>query len=1475
MLRARAGCRRHLAVAASASLAAAVAIPLAPAAAAAPGASGPAVAPATAAPTSTTIEPALARELADGRTDFFVRFGARADLDAASRIDDWAARGAAVVRALRKTAETSQAGVVARLQERGLAYESLYVTNAVYVRSAGQQVAQTLAGMPGVTALEAPDTVQLEKPVKTDAPPSLDGVEWGIADIKADQVWSEFGVRGEGVVVGNIDSGVQFDHPAVVAQYRGNTGGGTFDHDHNWFDPAEICGSPSLEPCDNNGHGTHTMGTMVGDDGAGNQIGVAPAATWIAAKGCETNGCSELSLSESAQWMLAPTDLAGENPDPALRPNIINNSWGGPGGDTWYQDFVTAWVAGGQFPAFSNGNAGPGCDSAGSPGDYPESYSAGNYDINGAINSTSSRGPGIGDELKPNISAPGTAVRSSVPTDDYAAFSGTSMASPHVAGTVALLWAAAPTLIGDIDGTSALLDGTARDTDDTTCGGTAADNNVFGEGKLDALAAMQGAPIGDAGQLSGTVTDAASGDPLAGVEVSVTGASERSTTTGDDGTYLLNLTVGAYDVTASAFGYADASVGVVVTAGETTTQDLQLSAVESATLSGLVRDGSGHGWPLYAKVSATGTPLSTYTNPETGRYQLELPVGAEYEVRVEPLYPGYEVLTEPVQVDGDVSHDLRPQVDELDCLAPGYQPRVEGLFETFDGTTAPEGWTVTDEAGTEQVWSFDDPGGRGNLTGGEGGFAIVDSDFYGGDGAQDTSLVAPSVDLTDDTNPVVQFRTDFRALGDDVADVDVSLDGGTAWENVWSQPEDVRGPTKVRIPLPQAAGQADVRVRFHFYDASYAWWWQVDDVIVGTSFCDKARGGLVLGQVSSSLTGDALDGATVTSDDAPAETATTGPTPDDERLGDGWYWMFSSVTGAHPFTATSGSYAPQTQPVDVAADWATRADFALDSGLLRAGPRPVKGTTELGGSVTDTFTVTNDGNAPATFELGERAGDFVIQGPDGGRTRSDDIASARGAKAVRIPADVTPLQDVSSAPDGSGATTADRPVVADEPWVDLPSYPSPIMDNVAGYHGGLAYSFGGTEAGMGATAASYVYDPAALTWEPIADMPEGRQKPAAAFVDGVFVVTGGWGESGDPVAGTASYDPASDSWSTGADNPAPYAASGTAVLDGKLYAVGGCTDVCGATDVLRYDPQADAWEQLADYPEDTAWTACGGIGGQVLCAGGLSEAGTSTATYAYDPGADSWTPVADMPVDLWGSSYWAANDQLVVAGGAVDGSTAITNEVYAYDPAADAWTQLPSANNALYRGAGTCGLYKIGGSEGNFASTDSAELLPGYDQCGRPADVPWLRARPAAAELAPGESTTVTVTMNSRRLTQPGRYTARLVVGDDTPFSVAPLTVVLTANAPATWGRLGGLVRGVACDGTAAPLAGATVDVSRGAAYTLTTDADGVFAVWMPGSDTARQVIVAKDGYRPQVREVEIGEGGEQFLRPRLQKAGC
>ena len=290
-----------------------------------------------------------------------------------------------------------------------------------------------------------------------------------------------------------------------------------------------------------------------------NQIGVAPHAKWIAAKGC----CLDTALISSAQWILAPTNLAGTNPRPDLRPDVVNNSWGGGSGDPFFRPAVQAWVASGIFPAFSNGNSGPACGSAGSPGDYPETYSAGAFQQNGSIASFSARGPSaFGDIIKPDIAAPGVNVRSSLNGSDssYGPLSGTSMASPHLAGTVALIWSISPELRNDVARTRTLLAQTAVDVSNTSCGGTAGYNNVWGEGKLDALAAVTAAPRGLTGSITGTVTRSDTNAPIGGAEVRVTGPANRSVATDPTGHYSMTLPVGTYTVEVTAHGYTSESI---------------------------------------------------------------------------------------------------------------------------------------------------------------------------------------------------------------------------------------------------------------------------------------------------------------------------------------------------------------------------------------------------------------------------------------------------------------------------------------------------------------------------------------------------------------------------------------------------------------------------------------------------------------------------------------------------------------------------------------------------------------------------------------------------------------------------------------------------------------------------------------------------------------------------------------------------
>lgn len=391
-------------------------------------------------------------------------------------------------------ADVAQANLDALLSRAKVKYTRYWIINAIYVTSS-EDALEAIARQPGVKMIVAPRTYTILAPESARAIDRVGAVEWNIDRINAPQVWSTYAITGTGIVVANMDTGVQYNHPALVNHYRGNLGGGVFNHNYNWYDPTHTC-SPATVPCDNVWQGTHTMGIMVGDDGADNQIGVAPGARFISVKVCGSTGCSEAALLSGAQWVLAPTDLTGANPRPDLRPHVVNNSWGGYGGDTWFQTTVQSWVAAGIFPAFSNGSAGASCSTAASPADYPESYSAGYFDSNNVIAYYSSRGPSeIAGIIKPNIAAPGVSVRSSVPTDGYSTYSASSMASPHVAATVALMWSADPSLIGDIARTRSILDNTAIDNSDLQCGGTAANNNVYGQGRLNAFTAVSEAMI--------------------------------------------------------------------------------------------------------------------------------------------------------------------------------------------------------------------------------------------------------------------------------------------------------------------------------------------------------------------------------------------------------------------------------------------------------------------------------------------------------------------------------------------------------------------------------------------------------------------------------------------------------------------------------------------------------------------------------------------------------------------------------------------------------------------------------------------------------------------------------------------------------------------------------------------------------------------------------------------------------------------
>jgi N-acetylneuraminic acid mutarotase len=978
---------------------------------------------------------------------------------------------------------------------------------------------------------------------------------------------------------------------------------------------------------------------------------------------------------------------------------------------------------------------------------------------------------------------------------------------------------------------------------------------------------------GPHGTVTGTVTNASNNQPITGAMVSTTGS---STTTDSQGHYTLTLPVGTYDVTFSAFGFATKVVtGVQVSDGGNTPVNAALTPTPSVTVSGTITDGSGHGWPLYTRIEITGLPSGPfYTNPSTGHYSVSLPQNAIYQAKFTATLPGYQVVNDTITVGAsDTTHDVAIPI-MASCSAPGYAFGYGSpvFNEPFDGSTMPAGWTVVDNVGDGHVWQIGDPEDRGNLTGGSGNFADINSDFYGSGDSQDTSLVSPTIDLSGTASPVLRFHNDYFGFPNQTADVDISTDGGTTWSNAWHHGDDsVRGPDLEEVAIPQAGGQSAVQVRFHF-TSSFGWWWEVDDVSVLNRACAPTPGGLVVGNVTDANTGNGINGATVTSTDHPADTATTVATPDDSNLLDGYYWLFSSLTGSHPFSASKAPYQSASKTVTVAADGSTRANFNLKAGRLTINPPSVTSSQVLGTTTTPTVTISNTGTASATVNLSERGGAFQIL-----TLRGSPLKLVHGD--ADDPDPYTPGMLYGQQADSGPGATAGSP--RDPTWATIASYPTGIMDNSADIIDGKIYSVGGIDSSLAITAKGFVYDPNANSWTAIADMPVAREKPAVAAVNGKLYVSGGWDTAGNPVARTDVYDPASNSWSSVAPNPHPAAAPGVAVANGKIYLVAGCPDgACTAsTTTVVYNPAADSWTTLASYPLADAWESCGGIDGKVYCSGGTDGTSTFKSGFAYDPGADSWSPIADMPFDLWASASGAANGFLLASGGVTNGFSTITNQGIYYDPSSNTWTALPNSQFPRYRAASSCGFYKVGGSSGGFSPTPDSEHLSELDQCGV-TDVLWLAESLTTATLQPGQSVVVTLTLSATaaaQVTQPGTYTAQLGVSANTPYTISPINITMTVTPPKGWGKIGGTVIGTACNGTTAPLGGAQVQANgKGYSFSLKTDPSGSYAFWAPAKSSPYTVIASKDGWIAQViTKVKIQAGQTTTVNFNLSKLGC
>jgi subtilisin family serine protease len=442
-------------------------------------------------------------------------------LGAARAISDRESRLRYVYEALVETAERTQTPLRAELDALGVSYRPYYIINMIRV-DGHRWLLHRFEGRPGVAQVlinpnvrEYPRRIPL--PYGGDDAPT-DVVQPNLAAIHADDAWA-LGVTGEGIVVAGQDTGYDWTHPALQPHYRGWDGQDA-DHDYNWHDAWDDV----AEPFDDDSHGTHTMGTVLGDDGGGNRTGVAPGAQWIGCRNMRRGFGNPGAYAECTEFFLAPYPHEGDpftDGDVRLAPHVVNNSWGCPDFEGCLpgtlEPAVDALRAAGVMVVVSAGNDGPACGTATTPpANYDAAFSVGATNGDGQVVGFSSRGP-VDGLIKPDVVAPGATVRSSVPGGGYGYAGGTSMAGPHVAGLVALLWSADPTIIGDVDATEGLVCQTAvprpvenlctvddrvpagpfaglLDGSACACGGvTSVPNNVYGCGLIDAGAAVRAA----------------------------------------------------------------------------------------------------------------------------------------------------------------------------------------------------------------------------------------------------------------------------------------------------------------------------------------------------------------------------------------------------------------------------------------------------------------------------------------------------------------------------------------------------------------------------------------------------------------------------------------------------------------------------------------------------------------------------------------------------------------------------------------------------------------------------------------------------------------------------------------------------------------------------------------------------------------------------------------------------------------------
>ncbi|MFP3809700.1 S8 family peptidase [Bacillus sp. SIMBA_005] len=704
------------------------------------------------------------------------------------------AKRSAVVSELRATSEETQQALLTYLQKEQKKKQvkeihSYYIVNGLAVTGT-KEVMEQVAAFPEVDQVLPNETRQIHRPVdlktkQKKQKKAVDGVEWNISQVHAPEAWA-LGYDGTGTVVASIDTGVEWDHPALKEKYRG------FDpahpneptHEFNWYDAT----TGSEAPYDDLEHGTHVTGTMVGSEPDGkNQIGVAPGAKWIAVKAFSEDGGTDADLLDAGEWILAPKDDVG-NPHPEKAPDVVNNSWGGgPGIDDWYKDVVNAWRAADIFPEFSAGNTdlfNPGGEgSIANPANYQEAFATGATDQNNKLGSFSLQGPSPYGVMKPDITAPGVNIRSSIPGKGYEdGWNGTSMAGPHVSAVVALLRQVQSDL--SVEQIEQILIDTAKPLTDQQF--PESPNNGYGAGLVDARAAITALTDG-IGMIEGQVTNedvhldemkipdqampkkdkavhphkkpanikekkkeknlaspSIKALPMK-AEISVLESGKSTYTDEATGRYQLPHSAGEFTVKAEAYGFESRTQTVHISSKETVEANFALQPLKKRTISGTIaNETTGEkvkDATVYLVEDAKIKPVKTN---ESGEFSLEALSGV-YTVKVFAKgFKGYSFTADVTEKPVEKAIQLEPFIGFAGEI--GYD---DGTAENARAFYDPgNGWAVkfSLEKGKKQAqltgglfrfWSSEWPAPGGN------DFAVEVYDASGKNGAPGEKIAGP------------------------------------------------------------------------------------------------------------------------------------------------------------------------------------------------------------------------------------------------------------------------------------------------------------------------------------------------------------------------------------------------------------------------------------------------------------------------------------------------------------------------------------------------------------------------------------------------------------------------------------------------------------------------------------------------------------------------------------------------------------